>query len=382
MPKGFVNLREAIEAIGKAGEPDWTGAEQVPENWELLDGPHVQKERWGQLWLQVMGNALAIYGLDVFERAAVDYWFDSRGHPDDDADLERFIPIYEEQTRKLFGAIHGGTKVEMLHATRRIHLEATYLQRDAKRAELGYDRRLTHRFHCSPPTIEGDEGPEVITLDGRKLEKWEKGVDAFLRDREAERSQLRERVERVWKRLRPEFHDRPQFGEGDKCVVLDDRGEILPVPAGIWGLPEAETLLRDCAFDKREIFMREDLLEAALYVHFNPKPGLARRLRERQARLSVGAGSGVETSPEAKPESDERVAGPAAPAAPRKRSAPGRPNKGVVAAETYRRVFPDGHEDLGHSWDSAIAEITNNGAPKVSKRTLRRGLEKLRKQKI
>ncbi len=234
-PKGFVKLRDAIEAIGRAIVPGWTGAEQEPENWELLDGPHVQ---------------------------------------------------------------------------------------------------------------------------------------------------LRERAERVWKRLRPEFHDRPLSGEGDKCVVLDDRGEILPVPAGIWGLPEAETLLRDCAFDKREIFVGEAFLEAQLYVHYNPFGSQARRLKEDQAGLSVGAGSGVETSPEAKPESDERVAGPAAPAAPRKRSAPGRPNKGVVAAETYRRVFPDGHEDLGYSWDSAIAKITNNGAPKVSKRTLQRGLEKLRKQKI
>jgi len=73
----------------------------------------------------------------------------------------------------------------------------------------------------------------------------------------------------------------------------------------------------------------------------------------------------------------------AALAAPRLPGAPGAPNKGVVAAEIYLRVFPDGHELLGHSWNSAIADIiTNHGAPKVSKRTLQRGLETLRQKEI
>ena len=154
-PKGFVKLRDAIEAIGKAFEPDWTGAEQEPENWELLDGPHVQ---------------------------------------------------------------------------------------------------------------------------------------------------LRERAERVWKRLRPEFHAfvRVMFGDPDPCVVLNDEGEISPVPAGVWALPEAETILRDCAFEKREIFVGEAFLEAQLYVHYIPLGSQARRLREDQAGLSVGAVAGADDSDDQK----------------------------------------------------------------------------------
>ena len=100
--------------------------------------------------------------------------------------------------------------------------------------------------------------------------------------------QLSERAERVWKRLRPEFHAFVRFGDPDPCVVLNDEGEISPVPAGVWALPEAETLFRDCAFEKREIFVGEAFLEALLYVHYNPLGRQAVRLREDQAGLSVG----------------------------------------------------------------------------------------------
>jgi len=64
-------------------------------------------------------------------------------------------------------------------------------------------------------------------------------------------------------------------------------------------------------------------------------------------------------------------------AAPRKRRAPGRQNLGVPAAEVYLEIFPQGHEELGHSWESALDEIAKHGAPKVHKRTLQRGLESL-----
>lgn len=79
---------------------------------------------------------------------------------------------------------------------------------------------------------------------------------------------------------------------------------------------------------------------------------------------------------------EESIAvGPTASAAPRKRGAPGRRNQGVVAATEYRRIFPGGHEHLGHSWDTAIVEIANHGAPSVSARTLRRGLKTLQQSK-
>ena len=74
--------------------------------------------------------------------------------------------------------------------------------------------------------------------------------------------------------------------------------------------------------------------------------------------------------------------GSAALAAPRPPGAPGRRNLGEVAAKVYRRVFPDGHEQLENSWESALDEIANHGAPKVSKRTLQRGLKTLRQKEI
>ncbi len=67
--------------------------------------------------------------------------------------------------------------------------------------------------------------------------------------------------------------------------------------------------------------------------------------------------------------------GPRGPAAPRKPRTAGRQNIGVVAARSYSELFPNGHEQLGHSWKTALDEIANRDGPRVSPRTLRRGLE-------
>ncbi len=328
-PKGFINLREAIEVIGKATVPDWTGAEQNPENWELFDGQRFRKERRHRFWLKVMENAKAFYG-DVFKRAAEDYWHDSGDHPGDAADRESMIPIYEEQIRKISRGAPDRPTVVMLHAARRIYFDADYPRRNAQRAADGLNP-YRPKFHCSPPTIEGDDCLEVIPLDGsglENLEKLEEGVDVFLREREVERSLCRERAERVWDKLGPELHANTY-----PCVVLNYDGEEVTVPPKEWAGPVAEILLRDCKFGARDIFVGKAVLSLAA-----PMGGW--------------------------------------------RGGPGRRNKGVVAAEVYLRVFSDGHEQHGYTWSSAIAELENHGAPKVSKRTLRRGLETLRQKEI
>ena len=47
VPKGTVRLRDAIEKIGKATVPGWTGDEQKAENWENIPG----KEAIGKEWM-------------------------------------------------------------------------------------------------------------------------------------------------------------------------------------------------------------------------------------------------------------------------------------------------------------------------------------------
>ena len=164
-PKGFVKLREVIEAIGKAAVPDWTGAEQESENWEAPNDPRIRMR-------------------------------------------ERAEPVWKLS-----------------------------------------------------------DGPHV---------------------------RMRERAERVWSLLRPEFHDNSRHA----CVVLDDRGEISPVPAGVWALPEAETLLRSCEFYNREIFVREEMLKSLLSLFYiTPMFYMTSRLtRWRDQHRPLGTGAGVDDS--------------------------------------------------------------------------------------
>lgn len=302
--------------------PDWTGAEQNPENWELFDGQRFRKERRHRFWLKVMENAKAFYG-DVFKRAAEDYWHDSGDHPGDAADRESMIPIYEEQIRKISRGAPDRPTVVMLHAARRIYFDADYPRRNAQRAADGLNP-YRPKFHCSPPTIEGDDCLEVIPLDGsglENLEKLEEGVDVFLREREVERSLCRERAERVWDKLGPELHANTY-----PCVVLNYDGEEVPVPPKEWAGPVAEILLRDCKFGARDIFVGKAVLSLA--------------------------------PPELVP-------------TPKR----GAPNKGDRAATVYEKRFPDGHEVEHFTLQGACNEIAKIDRRTVSPKTLARALK-------
>lgn len=52
----------------------------------------------------------------------------------------------------------------------------------------------------------------------------------------------------------------------------------------------------------------------------------------------------------------------------------GRPLKRNEAAKAYRRIYPNGHESLGHSWKEALRKLETAGV-RVSLRTLKRGIE-------
>ena len=351
-PKGFINLREAIEVIGKATGPDWTGAEQKSDNWELLDGDKVQDESKVLIWLQIMGIKLERYG-NAFQRAAEDYWLDCRNHPEDAADLQRLLPFYNYAARKSFVGDADGAKVEMLHTARRIHYDAMYKRDTAgwphpyNRVTEGWVRPHKHRFHCPPPIIEGDDGPTYIGLDSRSLEAVEEGVDAFLREREATRRQRRERAEQVWKLLRPELH-----AGTFECIVLKE-GASTKIEPAIWATDGAKPLFIDCVSDGSEIFVSDNVVSLS---RSGSDAGASETSRlDREGADSTG---GASAPPELVP-------------TPKR----GRPGTGDRAATVYERRFPDGHETEGLTLKGACNEIAKSDGPTVAPKTLARALK-------
>lgn len=266
-PKDSMRLRDAIEAIGRATEPEWTGHEQTPENWQLVDPEHRRGERLVRLWLQVMGNLIAACGHE-FRRAAEDYWLDSRDHPDDAADLERFTPVYVDRVRGLLGADADAATVEMLHAARRVCIEAILWRQNRKLAESGFRGERKERFHCNPPALLLPGRRIIMGISDEELSQLEQGVDRELDQLEGERRPLRERVERVWDRLRPELHAGTY-----ECFVLTTEGVRKPLPATVWARPEARTLLGSCNFEDREIFAPEAMCARGFVARVSSRGG-------------------------------------------------------------------------------------------------------------
>jgi len=321
LPKGFIPLRDAIEQLGSELVSGWTGDEQTAEVWEDAQSSSVWKEteNWladqiGQIFMEEWGT--------TFTQAASDY----AQHP-----IERFsmlelhLTLHKEEIEDLKltcgdDSIAGGWVIIRI-AAKRI-LEDARRDRLMSRPHTKFSRGLlTSKDSIAPPMMDLGSGPEPIELSEENLNRMEAEANEFFAKREEDRAIIRQRAVEVWGLLRPELHANTY-----PCVVLNDQGEKSPVPAGVWALPEAEILLRDCAFDEREILVGEAVLSLA-----TPVVGLRRK--------------------------------------------PGAPNKGARAAAVYDKRFPDGHEAEGLTLQGACNEIAKNDGPTVSPKTLRRALK-------
>ena len=358
LPKGFIPLRDAIEQLGSELVSGWTGDEQTAEVWEDAQSSSVWKEteNWladqiGQIFMEEWGT--------TFTQAASDY----AQHP-----IERFsmlelhLTLHKEEIEDLKvkcgdDSTAGGLFIVRL-AAKRILEDARHNRLMSQRPTEIARGLLISRDSIDPPMMDVGSGLEPIELSEENLNRIEAQANEFFAKREEDRAIIRQRTIEVWALLRPELH-----AGSIACITLK-KGKTVAVDPAIWATNDAEALFRECTYDGSEIFVSD---KAVSLSRSGSEAGESETSRlNREVADSTG---GASAPPEFVP-------------TPSLRSAPGRRNMGVVAAKVYLRVFSDGHERLGHTWESAIVEIVNRGAPKVSKRTLQRGLETLRQKKF